>query len=103
LMASHMVVFLSLAGEQHTQFTDYECIAWENHSIFIIGITIQYMKIVSSYNLTTKYDILTNPRYIPSNVLPSYVHSWYPSIVVLVNLLGLQKTNSNFRMDVEKT
>jgi hypothetical protein len=37
LMASHMVVFLSLAGEQHTQFTDYECIAWENHSIFIIG------------------------------------------------------------------
>jgi hypothetical protein len=27
LMASHMVVFLSLAGEQHTQFTDYECIA----------------------------------------------------------------------------
>jgi hypothetical protein len=27
LMASYMVVFLSLAGEQHTQITDYECIA----------------------------------------------------------------------------
>jgi hypothetical protein len=27
LMASHMVVFLSLAREQHTQFTDYESIS----------------------------------------------------------------------------
>jgi hypothetical protein len=69
------------------------------NNLLITGITILYMEIilrVHSLQLGSMDGNLTNPIFIPSNVLPSNVQSSYPNIALLGDLWAC-KTKFQFQ------
>ena len=50
----------------------------------------------------SKYDNLTNPIYVTSNVIPSNVQIGYPNTAVVVDLVSLQKQSFNFKINVAR-
>jgi hypothetical protein len=57
----------------------------ETTEFLLLESLSEYMKIIprvhTAYNVDSKYDNLTTPKYISTNILPSDVQTIYPNII----------------------